>query len=96
MDAGFFSDGRGWLTGDLIVFAGQAARIKAIRDATNQLVFERPVTWSVGDGVSFPYFGVAPDLGAYECRDVMLPEPAIVGLLLFTALLDRPRRRGWA
>jgi hypothetical protein len=70
-DARPFYDGFGipGEQGDL-VFIGpekkQAIIAKAEVDA-NVLLLDREVSWEAGDGVSLPYMGQAPDLGAYEC-----------------------------
>lgn len=69
--------------GDL-VFIGpekkQAIVVKADIDA-GALLLDREVSWEAGDGVSLPYSGEAPDLGAYEyaagapsCAGPSIPE----------------------
>ena len=69
-DARPFYDGFGipGERGDL-VFIGpqkkQAIIAKADIDA-NVLLLDREVSWKAGDGVSLPYLGQRPDLGAYE------------------------------
>jgi len=69
-NAWFFYDG--WdipgEVGDLIQLEGQttAARITDIDYDTNELTVDQTITWSQGQGVSLPYSGVLPDIGAYE------------------------------
>jgi len=69
-DARCFFDGFGipGESGDL-VFVGQARQQAQIVKAdieTGVLTLDRDLTWQDGDGVSLPYVGTAPDLGAYE------------------------------
>lgn len=64
-DAGFFSDGWGWIGGDTIQIDGESARVLKVH-APNRIVLDRKLSWSKGDGVSFPFAGSRPDLGAYE------------------------------
>lgn len=42
------------------------ALIVAIDHQDNILTLETELTWSAGQGVSLPYKGAAPDIGAYE------------------------------
>lgn len=69
-DAGFFYDGWGipGEKGDMIQFADSdaIARILTIDYDKNTITVDRPLTWNSGQGVSLPYSGKAPDLGAYE------------------------------
>jgi parallel beta-helix repeat protein len=66
-DAGYFFYGYGITTGDLIkVGNNPPVRITAINYGTNQLTLATPITWRDGDGVSWPYNGAAPDIGASE------------------------------
>lgn len=64
-DAGFFSDGWGWIEGDTIQIAGERARIIRIKDK-DRIEVDRVLTWSAGDGVAFPFVGKRPDIGACE------------------------------
>jgi len=69
-DARPFYDGFGipGERGDL-VFVGRAKKQAIITKAdiaTNVLTLDRELSWDAGDGVSLPYAGDAPDLGAYE------------------------------
>ncbi|MBM3957990.1 MAG: hypothetical protein FJ313_08065, partial [Gemmatimonadetes bacterium] len=69
-DARPFYDGFGipGETGDLVFIGAkkqQAIVVKADIEA-NVLTLDRDATWQQGDGISLPYVGNAPDLGAYE------------------------------
>lgn len=67
-DAGYFSDGRGVVAGDIIQLEGQTATaaISAIDYGTNAISLQTPLSWDAGTGVSLPYSGQKPDQGAYE------------------------------
>jgi uncharacterized repeat protein (TIGR02543 family) len=65
-DAGYFFDGWGYLEGDLIQLQGQTVRARILSISGNTLVVDKSLTWSAGQGVSLPYQGAAPDIGAYE------------------------------
>ena len=66
-DAGYFSDGFGIGQGDEIVIGVNQVRIIAIDYANNKITIDRVIRWRKGDEVSFPFSGIAPDMGA---RDV--------------------------
>jgi hypothetical protein len=63
-DASYFSDGFGIGAGDEIVIAANRVRIIAIDYANNKMTIDRTIHWGKGDGVSFPFAGTAPDMGA--------------------------------
>ncbi|MCW8132321.1 MAG: hypothetical protein KIS92_18385 [Planctomycetota bacterium] len=68
-DAGSFYDGFGieGEQGDAIVLEGGAsARIVKIDYAKKVLTLDKPLSWKDGQGISLPFAGKAPDLGAYE------------------------------
>jgi hypothetical protein len=67
-DAKMFVDGFGIADGDSIQLQGQTqvAKITSINYSTNMLTVDRSLTWTSGLGVSLPYSGSAPDIGAYE------------------------------
>jgi len=73
-DAAYFYDG--WSIpgeqGDLIQLEGQAqtARIVSIDYSNNRITVDRTLSWSAGQGVSLPYYGAAPDIGAFEYASV--------------------------
>ena len=70
-DAGYFFDGFDIVDGDSIQLEGQTqtARITNVNYATNTLTLATSLTWTSGQGVSLPYEGSAPDIGAYEYTD---------------------------
>jgi hypothetical protein len=73
-DANYFMDGYGQITGDTIkTSAGQTAIITSVNYTTNTLVLDRSISWTNGDGVSYPYNGTAPDMGALESSN---PQPS--------------------
>jgi len=67
-DARYFMDGWGVIEGDLIQLQGQTrtARITGVDYDNNILTIDQNLTWSLDLGVSLPYHGSAPDIGAYE------------------------------
>lgn len=69
-DAKIFVDGFGIADGDSIQLQGQTqtARITSINYTTNVLTVDQSLTWTNGLGVSLPYNGPAPDIGAYEYK----------------------------
>jgi hypothetical protein len=69
-DAGYFSDGRGVVAGDIIQLEGQTAtaKIAGIDYGSNAITLETPLSWQAGTGVSLPYSGPRPDQGAYEAE----------------------------
>jgi hypothetical protein len=68
VDAGYFIDGFGIVSGDRIQLEGQTqtAAIVSIDYATNEITVDVALTWTAGLGVSLPYAGAAPDIGVYE------------------------------
>lgn len=73
-DAGYFTDGFGVAEGDLIrVGDNEAVRIVKIEHTENTITVQKPITWDDGDGVSLPYSGRAPDVGAYEYGGTTAP-----------------------
>lgn len=75
-DAGYFMDGWGIIEGDLIQLAGrtQRVRITNVDYDNNKITVERSISWNKGDGVSLPYSGSHPDIGAYEFGNVLIPK----------------------
>lgn len=67
-DASYFSDGFGIIEGDNIQLENQTSTmvIQSINYQTNKIVVDRQVSWKKGDGLSLPYTGSAPDMGALE------------------------------
>lgn len=81
-DAMFFYDGFGIKgeLGDLIAIGApdQVARVIKVDYDRQTLTVDREVSWSQGDGVSFPWSGSAPDIGVYELGDGVRPAVQIV------------------
>jgi len=67
-DASYFMDGFGIVAGDLIQLEGEqtTARITDINYNNNQITVDRNLSWQAGQGVSLPYNGNSPDIGAKE------------------------------
>lgn len=66
-DSLWFIDGFGLIDGDTIQIHGVGtAKITAIDYGTHTLTLDTPLTWAGGVGVSLPYNGSAPDIGAVQ------------------------------
>ncbi len=69
-DAGYFYDGFGipGESGDAVRLEGQSAtaRIAEIDYEKNLLKLDRPLSWNGRQNLHIEYFGVRPDMGAYE------------------------------
>jgi hypothetical protein len=65
-DGRYFSDGYGITPGDAIMVGGSTATITQV--SGNTLTLDRSITWSAGAKVSYPYLGLAPDIGALESQ----------------------------
>lgn len=66
-DTRFFSNGMGLVAGDWIrVGAHDSLRVLTVVDSTNTITVDRAISWNAGDGVGYPYMGLAPDMGAFE------------------------------
>jgi hypothetical protein len=63
-DASYFSDGFGIGKGDSIVIGSSRAIIADIDYVNNVLSLDRVVSWEKKDAVSFPFTGLAPNIGA--------------------------------
>lgn len=69
-DARYFSDGYGIVAGDLVQVGGNPpVRVVHVDPAASALTLDAPLSWSAGDGVSYPFEGRAPDIGAIEFAD---------------------------
>jgi parallel beta-helix repeat protein len=81
-EAGYFTNGYGITDGDLIQLEGQTqtARITNVDYENDIITVDTPLSWSSGQGVSLPYFGNKPDIGAYEFSDTPTPTFADVPL----------------
>jgi len=67
-DAGFFTDGFGIVEGDLVQLEGDTRRLRVVQVDYEAGVIhvDAPVAWQAGQGVSQPFNGARPDIGAYE------------------------------
>lgn len=70
----YFYDGYGLSPGDLVKIGNNPpVRVIAVEEAAEILVVDAPINWKAGDGVSLPYEGAAPDIGAVEFSAGVLP-----------------------
>ncbi len=67
-DALYFYDGFDFVKGDVIQLEGQDTPIRIVRVdyVSNTLSVDRSISWTQGLGVSLPYSGSKPDIGAFE------------------------------
>ena len=66
-DAAYFFDGFDIVQGDLVqVGSNLPVRVTAVDYPNNTLTISKSITWKSNDGVSLPYEGNAPDIGAFE------------------------------
>ncbi|MFX0195092.1 MAG: DUF1565 domain-containing protein [Candidatus Hodarchaeota archaeon] len=78
--ARYFTDGFGIEDqGDVIqVGSNSPVRVTHVDYDNNIITVDRSISWNNGDGVSLPYNGSAPDIGAFEYRyDIDPPSPPI-------------------
>jgi len=77
-DAKVFVDGFGIAPGDQIQLEGQSERANVLQIdyASNVLTLDRSLSWSEGLGVSTPFAGSAPDIGAFEYSSAESVAPA--------------------
>lgn len=68
VDAGYFTDGWGIVQGDQIQLEGSTLRLPVVDVdyEANVIRVDREVSWRQGQGVSLPYEGAGPDMGAHE------------------------------
>ncbi len=67
LDASYFTNGLGVVPGDPVkVGANLPVIIKSVDYSNNTITLNKKISWNKGDGVSHPYSGSAPDMGAYE------------------------------
>jgi parallel beta helix pectate lyase-like protein len=71
-DAGYFSDGREAVAADQIQLEGEVGRVRivSIDYAQNILHLQTAISWQAGQGVSLPFEGSLPDMGAFEFTDL--------------------------
>jgi hypothetical protein len=66
-DAGFFMDGFNLIPGDMVQIGGNSpVQITGVNYGANTITVTPSISWSNGQGVSLPYSGSAPDIGASE------------------------------
>lgn len=76
-DARYFTDGYGLVDGDIIqVGSNDPVRIVRIDYSTNTIFIEKSISWNSREGVSYPFMGSAPDIGAYEYVPTNPPNPS--------------------
>lgn len=75
-DATYFMDGWGIIEGDLIQLEKQDQPVRILNIENNNITVDRNISWNNGDGVSLPYTGSAPDIGAFENAAATKPAPA--------------------
>src|SRR5690606_37487716 len=64
-DSLYFYGGSELLEGDSVqIGSNPPVQLTAVNHSTNVLTLASSVSWSKGDGVSLPYQGRAPDIGA--------------------------------
>ena len=80
-DARYFTNGYGVIQGDLVqVGSNSPVRVTNVNYSTNTITLSQSISWNANDGVSYPYSGSAPDIGAYEAgsTDTIPPAPPAV------------------
>ena len=76
-NSAYFFDGYQMVTGDLVVIGNNLpVTITAINEASDILMVNTAITWSVNDPVYRPFNGLAPDIGAVEFGDDTTPPTA--------------------
>lgn len=76
--AGYFTDGFGVMAGDLVQVGSNApVQIKKVDYSRNLITVNKDISWNKGDGVSLPYSGSAPDIGAIEHNDLAIMSPPL-------------------
>lgn len=80
VDAGYFTDGMGIISGDIVRVGTQEVRVTGIDYTNNTLTVDRSISWSANAAVNLPYAGNAPDPGAHETgfSSTPLPSPSVV------------------
>jgi hypothetical protein len=67
--------------------------VMAVDYINNRIVVDRSITWKLGDGVSYPYNGQNPDVGAFEYEPLYFPQvdPEPVALKKLYATIESKR-----
>jgi len=67
VNARYFTDGMGFIDGDLIqVGSNSPVRVTAVDYDSNLLTLASSISWNSGDSVNYAYSGNGPDMGALE------------------------------
>ncbi len=67
LDASFFTNGFGVTSGDVIqVGANSPVTVTEVDYTEKTITVNENISWNKGDGVSYPYSGSRPDIGAFE------------------------------
>ncbi len=63
----FFFDGFNLTNGDTVIIGTNApVMVENVDYENNILTIDKSIAWNAGDGVGLPYYGSAPDIGAFE------------------------------
>ena len=54
------------VSGDYVQLAGQTTQAKILSISGSTITVDTSLTWTLNQGISLPYSGSAPDIGAYE------------------------------
>ncbi len=67
LNASYFTNGWGVTSGDPVkVGANLPVIIKSVDYSNNTITVDKKISWNKDDGVTHPYSGSAPDMGAFE------------------------------
>lgn len=80
VDAGYFHDGYGMITGDVIQVGAVTTTITNVNYSTNVLTISPAISWSNGAAITFVYSGSAPDMGAFEVAETPPSTPTVGGV----------------
>lgn len=64
--------------GDTIQLQGQTNTATIIAISGQTLTLDKPLTWTLGQGVALAYSGTSPDAGAFEFTGTNTPAPPII------------------
>ena len=62
--------------GDVIQIGVNVVRVLKVDAPSRKLRIDRKITWKAGDGVSLPWKGARPDIGAFELGAPAWPVPS--------------------
>jgi parallel beta-helix repeat protein len=77
-DARYFTDGFGVVTADMVQIGTNVVQITAVNYTAQTLTITPAISWRSGDGVSLPYNGSKPDIGAFEFGGPASGSPPVV------------------